>query len=87
MRGQYPSPQFRDRRVWTSGDLRADSIMQIRQLRSHMTALRQRRRLTGQPTPAEHLGDIGDADAQQDGNLANPIAVIRRSQNTLPQIL
>jgi hypothetical protein len=39
------------------------------------------------PTPAEHLGDIGDADAQQDGNLANPIAVFRRSQNTLRQIL
>jgi hypothetical protein len=87
MRRPQPRPQFSNRRVRPSGYLRPDFCVQIRQLRPHMTALRQRGRSTGFASSPKDLGDVGDTDAQQNRYLPNPITIVSGSENALPQIL
>src|ERR1700693_5855931 len=52
-----------------------------------MAALRSCRRLTGQRTARQNLGNIGHADPQLDCDPANPFTVVRRREDTLPKIL
>ena len=82
-----PGPQFRDRRVGTGRHLRLDRTVQTGQLRRHMTSLRHRLSLP-RPLPSrQNLGNIRDTDAQQARDLSNHFTIIRRCENTFPQVL
>src|SRR5580704_16749008 len=87
MRRQQPRPQFLDRRVTPFGNIRADRCVERRQLRHLMTMLLASRRLTRRAAPCQRLRHIGHAYPQQLGYLTNPLAIVRRREHTLAQIL
>ena len=87
MRLLEPATQLRKRRVRAGQHPRVDRVVQTCQLARHMTALRQSRRHARPPPTAQHLRDVGNTDPQHRGDPANPLTLVSRRQNPLPQIL
>jgi hypothetical protein len=61
--------------------------MQVDQLRRHVAALWQRRRMACQPTARQNLGDIGYADTQHGRDPADRFTIVSRCEHSLSKIL
>src|ERR1700709_2058118 len=82
-----PAAQLGQSGVRTRRHLGPDRIVEPEQFWRHVAPLRARRCLARVPPPAECLRDVGGADTQSLGDLADSVSGIAQRKHPLAQVL